>query len=81
MQTPRAILQRSAGPALVFVAALAPTAISADPVADFYKGKTLTVMIGVSAGGEYDLHARVVSRHIGKHIPGKPMRTAVSLRC
>ncbi len=72
MQTPRAILQRSAGPALVLVAALAPTAISADPVADFYKGKTLTVMIGVSAGGEYDLHARVVSRHIGKHIPGNP---------
>ena len=29
-------------------------------------------MIGVSAGGEYDLHARLVARHIGKHIPGNP---------
>jgi tripartite-type tricarboxylate transporter receptor subunit TctC len=45
---------------------------TADPVADFYKGKTLNVMIGVSAGGEYDLHARIVARHIGKHIPGNP---------
>lgn len=45
---------------------------SADPVADFYKGKQISVLIGVSAGGEYDLHARLVARHIGKHIPGNP---------
>jgi tripartite-type tricarboxylate transporter receptor subunit TctC len=48
------------------------TQITAQPVADFYKGKTLNVLIGVSAGGEYDLHARIVARHIGKHIPGNP---------
>ncbi len=51
----------------------------ADPVADFYKGKTFTVMIGVSAGGEYDLHARVVARHIGKHIPGTPSVVAQNM--
>ena len=44
----------------------------AQSVADFYRGKTVTVLIGVSAGGEYDLLARLVSRFIGKHIPGNP---------
>ena len=51
---------------------LASGRASADPVAEFYKGKSVHVMIGVSAGGEYDLHARLVARHIGKHIPGNP---------
>ena len=45
---------------------------NADPVADFYKGRTVTMMIGVSAGGEYDLHARLIARHLGRHIPGTP---------
>ncbi len=51
---------------------LAGKPATAQTVAEFYKGKTLNVMIGVSAGGEYDLHARIVARHIGKHIPGNP---------
>ncbi len=46
---------------------------SAQSVADFYKGKTVNVLIGVGVGGEYDLHARLVSRYIGKHIPGAPV--------
>jgi len=41
-------------------------------VADFYRGKTVNVLIGVGVGGEYDLQARLVARHIGKHIPGNP---------
>jgi tripartite-type tricarboxylate transporter receptor subunit TctC len=45
---------------------------AAQGVADFYKGKTVNVLIGVGAGGEYDLHARIVARYIGKHIPGNP---------
>ena len=45
---------------------------AADPVADFFKGKTVTILIGVSAGGEYDLQARLVSRYIGRYIPGNP---------
>jgi tripartite-type tricarboxylate transporter receptor subunit TctC len=44
----------------------------ADPVADFYKGKNINMLIGVSAGGEYDLHARLIARYIGRHIPGNP---------
>jgi len=48
------------------------TAAQADPIADFYKGKNVNVLIGVGAGGEYDLHARLVARHLGKHIPGNP---------
>ena len=44
----------------------------ADPVADFYRGKTVNVLIGVAPGGEYDLHARLVARYIGKYIPGNP---------
>ncbi len=43
-----------------------------NPIEAFYKGKTLTLAIGFSAGGEYDLHARLVARFIGKHIPGNP---------
>ncbi|MDA1326202.1 MAG: tripartite tricarboxylate transporter substrate-binding protein [Proteobacteria bacterium] len=44
----------------------------ADAIADFYKGNTVHVLIGVNVGGGYDLHARLVARHIGKHIPGNP---------
>jgi len=38
----------------------------------FYKGKTVTIIVGWEAGGGYDLYARTLSRHIGKYIPGKP---------
>lgn len=43
----------------------------ADP-ADFYKGRTVELLIGYSAGGGYDMYARTLARHIGKHIPGNP---------
>jgi len=42
------------------------------PVADFYRGKTIQMLIGYTAGGGYDLNARVLARHMGKHIPGNP---------
>ena len=38
----------------------------------FYKGKTLTVMIGYGAGGGYDMYSRTLARFISKHIPGNP---------
>jgi tripartite-type tricarboxylate transporter receptor subunit TctC len=44
----------------------------ADPVADFYRGKTVSVFIGFGPGGGYDLSARVLARHMGRHIPGQP---------
>lgn len=45
---------------------------SAQGVAEFYKGKTITVYIGYGAGGGYDLFARTISRHMPRHIPGNP---------
>jgi tripartite-type tricarboxylate transporter receptor subunit TctC len=41
-------------------------------IADFYAKKTVTIAVGFSPGGNYDLYARLVARHIGQHIPGKP---------
>ena len=54
-------------------------ATQAQPVADFYRGKTVNVLIGVGVGGEYDLQARLVARHIGKHIPGNPTIVAQNM--
>jgi tripartite-type tricarboxylate transporter receptor subunit TctC len=45
---------------------------SADSVADFYRGKTIQIIVGFGAGGGYDLYARAVGRYIGRHIPGHP---------
>ena len=39
---------------------------------DFYRGKTLTIIVGFEPGGGYDTYARVIARHIGKYIPGQP---------
>ncbi len=39
---------------------------------EFYRGKTITLLIGSSAGGAYDIYARLLARHMGKHIPGNP---------
>ena len=62
--------------ALKFAGLVAVLSVSAganaQSVEEFYRGKTVTMLIGVSAGGEYDLHARLIARHIGKHIPGNP---------
>jgi tripartite-type tricarboxylate transporter receptor subunit TctC len=44
----------------------------ADPVADFYRGKTVTIFAGTTAGGTYDLYARAIARHLGAHLPGSP---------
>jgi len=47
----------------------APAQSSAD---DFYKGKTIRFVVGLAPGGGYDLSARTVGRHLGKHVPGNP---------
>ena len=44
----------------------------AQPAAEFYKGKQVDLYIGYSTGGGYDIYARLLARHIGKHIPGNP---------
>ncbi|HEX5279240.1 MAG TPA: hypothetical protein VFW28_04095 [Micropepsaceae bacterium] len=45
---------------------------AADSVADFYRGKTVQVLVGFGPGGGYDLYARTLARYMGKHIPGNP---------
>jgi tripartite-type tricarboxylate transporter receptor subunit TctC len=45
---------------------------AAQSPAEFYKGKTLDLYIGYSVGGAYDLYARMIAKHIGKHILGNP---------
>src|SRR5689334_2112052 len=65
-------MRRKAWVALAVVAALAPLAARADPVADFFAGKQIAVTVGSGAGGGYDLQARLMARHLGKHIPGNP---------
>ncbi len=57
---------------LVGCVALAANPVHAQPAEEFYKGKTLTIVVGASAGGGVDLFARLVSRHLGKFIPGNP---------
>jgi tripartite-type tricarboxylate transporter receptor subunit TctC len=59
--------------ALSLVAVLAAASVTrADPVADFYRGKTMRIIIGYGAGGGYDLYGRLVAEFLGKHIPGNP---------
>ena len=53
----------------VFSLAAIPARSSAD---DFYKGKAIRFVVGQAAGGGYDLSARTIARHMGKHIPGNP---------
>ncbi|MCC2097469.1 MAG: hypothetical protein KDJ29_11295 [Hyphomicrobiales bacterium] len=50
----------------------APIAMSGAQAADFYKGRKITMIIPSSAGGGYDTYARLLARHIGRHIPGNP---------
>jgi tripartite-type tricarboxylate transporter receptor subunit TctC len=46
--------------------------VSAQSVEDFYKGKTIQIVVGFGVGGGYDLYARALSRYLGKHLPGHP---------
>lgn len=55
----------------------AAPAAAQDAVAEFYKDKTVTLLVGSSAGGGVDVYGRLVGRHIGRHIPGSP-RVVVS---
>src|SRR5262249_30147996 len=60
------------GAAMAVVVTLTASTASAQTVAEFYRGKSIDLYINVSVGGGYDLYARMVARHLGKHIPGNP---------
>jgi tripartite-type tricarboxylate transporter receptor subunit TctC len=61
---------RVAGACAALILAQAPAL--ADPVADFYRGKTISLYVGFPPGGGYDLYARVFAPHFTRHIPGNP---------
>jgi tripartite-type tricarboxylate transporter receptor subunit TctC len=63
----------------VALAAFLPAAAMAQSAEQFYKGKNVKLYIGFSAGGSYDYYGRLLSRHIGKHLPGLPTVVAQSL--
>src|SRR2546423_5847721 len=54
------------------VASFAATPVGAEPVADFYRGKRINLVIGYGTGGGYDSYARLLARFLGEHIPGNP---------
>ena len=51
-----------------------------DAVADFYRGRSISLVIGFGAGGGYDAYARLLARHIGRHIPGNPSLVAQNMQ-
>jgi tripartite-type tricarboxylate transporter receptor subunit TctC len=57
---------------VVLLALFAAAGAQAQSVESFYRGRTINLVIGYSVGGGYDLHGRLLARHLGKHIPGNP---------
>ncbi len=63
---------RRASVALLLWAASFGAPAHAQNLADFYRGKTITTVVGFGTGGGFDLYARLVAKHLGRHIPGAP---------
>ena len=57
---------------LAALLAMVVSGARADPVAEFYAKRLVTIVAGTATGGTYDLYARTIARHIGKYIPGSP---------
>jgi tripartite-type tricarboxylate transporter receptor subunit TctC len=68
-------------PTCLLIAILAGLAAPAcaDPVADFYAGKQMKIIIRSGVGGSYDSYSRLLARHIGRHIPGNPSILPVNM--
>ncbi len=54
------------------LAGMVATGAQADTVQDFYRGKSLNLLIGTGPGGGYDTYGRLLALHLGKHVPGNP---------
>jgi tripartite-type tricarboxylate transporter receptor subunit TctC len=61
-----------AGAAMLAAVFAPPDPARADALADFYKGKTVTLFVGAGTGGSYDMYARLLAPHLSKHLPGNP---------
>src|SRR5215831_11026431 len=68
----RSKLPTTCSAVLAMMAAVA-TPARADPISDFYKGKSINLYIGFGPGGGYDVYARVLARHFGRFVPGNPV--------
>src|SRR5689334_24665666 len=71
----RGLLRLRRSLAVLGCAALTGTAVEPAPaqsIENFYRGKTLTIIVGSDITGEHDAAARLLSRHLSKHIPGHP---------
>jgi hypothetical protein len=65
-------MHRAIVAASILLLGTAASAQAQESVADFYKGKTVRLIVSVGVGSGYDVNARAVARHLGKHIPGNP---------
>jgi len=66
--------------ALALALLLAATGLAgAASAQDFYRGKTISIVVGNTAGGGFDANARLLSRHLGRHIPGAPAIIVVNM--
>jgi tripartite-type tricarboxylate transporter receptor subunit TctC len=70
--TPSAGISLVALPLILLAGVLGANIARADDVADFYRGRTLNLIAGFNVGGGADAYARLVARHLGKHVPGNP---------
>jgi tripartite-type tricarboxylate transporter receptor subunit TctC len=72
------MMMRMAGLAALLLSAL-PASAQTEAVADFYRGKTVRVVVGYGPGGSYDLYGRLAAEFLGRHIPGNPTVVAVNM--
>src|SRR5260370_7129852 len=72
MRMHRALIRLLSFAGLCACASIALPARAQNAVEQFYRGKTITILIGHAAGGSYDLYARLAAGHLGRFIPGHP---------
>ena len=77
--TRRTVTRREALRATAGAAALVATGASAQSLADFYRGRKVTLITAASPGGGYDQYARLLARHMPRYIPGEPQITVQNM--
>jgi tripartite-type tricarboxylate transporter receptor subunit TctC len=65
-------MRQIAACALLLALTQQPPTAAAQDGDDFYRGKTITIIIPIGPGGAYDAYARLISRHLGRYLPGNP---------
>jgi tripartite-type tricarboxylate transporter receptor subunit TctC len=68
-----------AGPLFLTACSAAGSGSGGSPASEFYRGQTVSIIVGSGAGGGFDTTARLVARHIGRHIPGEPTVIVVNM--